>query len=211
MAEFFRALIARRRAEPTGDLLCELIDAREGEDRLTDDELVSMCILMLFAGHETTTNHIANGLHSLMRWPDQMAALREDPALVPDAVEELLRYDGPSGALVRVAARDHEVHGRRVAAGDRLFLMLHSANRDPRAYPDPDRLDLRRDGVPHLTFGFGLHICLGFPLARTEGQVSFPAVLARWRSIEPVGPEPRWLESLVFRGMSSLPVRVRRA
>jgi cytochrome P450 len=103
----------------------------------------------------------------------------------------------------------HELHGKTLNAGDRVFLMLNAANRDPRAYPEPDRLDLRRDGVPHLTFGFGLHICLGFPLARTEGQVAFPAVLGRFAAIEPATEAPEWINSLVFRGMKALPVRVR--
>jgi hypothetical protein len=210
MAEYFRAKIAARRAHPGPDLLSELVHLRDGGDRLTEDELVATCILMLFAGHETTTNHIANGLLALMRFPGEMAKLRADPGLAPAAVEELLRYDGPSGAQVRVVRGTHELHGRTLRDGDRVFLMLNAANRDPRAYADPDRLDLSRDGVPHLTFGFGTHICLGFPLARTEGAVAFPAVLARYASIAPATDSQDWINSLVFRGMKSLPVRVRR-
>ncbi len=210
MAAFFRALIDERRVRPRADLLSELVHLRDGDDRLSEDELVATCILLLFAGHETTTNHIANGLLALMRFPDQMRALRDDPGLAGAAVEELLRYDGPSGAQVRVVRNAHELHGKTLDEGDRVFLMLNAANRDPRAYVEPDRLDLRRDGVPHLTFGFGLHICLGFPLARTEGQVAFPAVLGHFASIEPTNRAPEWINSLVFRGMKSLPVRVKR-
>jgi hypothetical protein len=210
MAEFFRALIERRRANPGPDLLTELLNARDGDDRLTEDELIAMCILMLFAGHETTTNHIANGLLALMRFPGQLAALRADPGLVNDAVEELLRFDGPSGAQTRVVRTTHEMHGKTLKEGDRVFMMLNAANRDPRAYPDPDRLDLKRDAVAHLAFGFGAHICLGFPLARTEGQVAFPAVLERFAHIEPATQTQEWIDSLVFRGMKALPVRVRR-
>jgi cytochrome P450 len=210
MAEYFRAMIARRRADPGADLLGELVHVRDGDDRLTEDELVATCILMLFAGHETTTNHIANGLLALMRFPGEMAKLRADPGLAAAAVEELLRYDGPSGAQVRVVRGTHALHGRALNDGDRVFLMLNAANRDPRAYTDPDRLDLSRDGVPHLTFGFGTHICLGFPLARTEGAVAFPAVLSRFASIEPATDSQEWINSLVFRGMKALPVRVRR-
>jgi len=214
MAAFFRDLIDKRRAQPTPDLLSELVHLRGGneggDDRLSDDELVATCILMLFAGHETTTNHIANGLHALMHFPSEMARLRADPALAAAAVEELLRYDGPQGAQVRIVAQAHVLHGKPLEPGQRMFIMLNAANRDPRAYPDPDRLDLLRDGVPHLTFGFGQHICLGFPLARTEGEVAFPQVLARWREIEPVGDEPPWINSLVFRGMTRMPVRVKR-
>lgn len=209
MAEFFRCLIAARRAAPGEDLLSALIAVRDGDDRLTEDELLATCILLLFAGHETTTNHIANALLALIRFPGEMRLLRERPDLAPAAVEELLRYDGPSGAQVRIVAREHEIHGKTLRPGDRVFLMLNAANRDPRAYPDPDRLDLRRNGVPHLTFGFGTHICLGFPLARLEGQISLPAVLRKWRSIEAATDKLEWINSMVFRGMRSLPVRVR--
>lgn len=211
MAAFFREMIEARRREPREDAITELVNLRDGEDRFTDDELVATCILMLFAGHETTTNHIANGVLALTRFPGEMARLRADPSLAPLAVEELLRYDGPSGAQVRVVVEPHELHGRTLEPGQRVFLMLNAANRDPRAYPDPDRVDLDREGPPHLTFGFGMHICLGFPLARTEGEVAFPALLARYRGIEPVSDTQDWIDSLVFRGMTSLPVRVRRA
>lgn len=207
MAAYFRRAIVARRAEPAADLLSELVHLQDGGDRLSDDELVASCILLLFAGHETTTNHIANGLNALMRFPEQMQRLRQQPELAAAAVEELLRYDGPSGAQVRVVAQAHELHGKPLGVGDRVFVMLNAANRDPRAYADPERLDIERDGVPHLTFGWGVHICLGFPLARLEGQVALPAVLQRWRRIEPTA-EPAWINSLVFRGMQSLPVRV---
>ncbi len=212
MAAFFLSLIAQCRAKPGADALSELVHLRDDDgDRFSDDELVAVCILMLFAGHETTTNHIANGMHSLMQFPGEMQRLRADPSLWAAAVEELLRHEGPSGALVRVVAQTHELHGKTLEPGQRVFVMLNGANRDPRAYDKPDRLELTRDGVPHLAFGFGIHICLGFPLARTEGAVAFPALLAHYRDIEPVGPAPEWLNSLVFRGMKSLPVRVRRA
>lgn len=211
MAAFFRDLIALRRREPRDDVLSQLVQLRDGDDQLTDDELVATCILLLFAGHETTTNHIANGLLALMTFPGQMDLLRRDPGLANAAVEELLRYDGPSGAQVRLANVPMELHGKPIAQGDRIFIMLNSANRDPRAYADPDRLDLQRDGVPHLTFGWGIHLCLGFALARVEGQVAFPKVLRAWRRIEPATAHQEWINSLVFRGMTSLPVRVKRA
>ena len=212
MAAFFARLIDARRARPEADLLSELVHLRDDDgDRLADDELIGTCIMLLFAGHETTTNHIANGVHALLRFPGEAQRLRADPGLAAAAVEELLRYDGPSGAQVRVVARTHELHGRRLEEGQRVFIMLNAANRDPRAYPEPDRLDLDRDGLPHLAFGFGIHICLGFPLARTEGQVAIPALLARYRSIELDGGPPEWIDSLVFRGMKALPVRVQPA
>ncbi len=140
-----------------------------------------------------------------------MQKLRADPGLAAAAVEELLRYDGPSGAQVRLVAQAHQLHGKTLEVGQRIFIMLNAANRDPRAYTEPDRVILARDGVPHLTFGYGLHICLGFPLARTEGLVAFPALLAHYAQIEPLTAQPEWLNSLVFRGMRALPVAVRRA
>ena len=211
MAEFFRHHIAQRRAQPQADLISELVHLEDNGDKLSDDELIATCILLLFAGHETTTNHIANGMLSLSRFPGEQQKLRANPGLAVAAVEELLRYDGPSGAQVRIVAQAHELRGKSLNEGDRVFMMLNAANRDPEAYPGPNQLDLERDGVPHLTFGFGLHICLGFPLARLEGQVAFPALLKQYASIEAVGPEPEWINSLVFRGMKALPVRVRRA
>ncbi|MDH4094219.1 MAG: cytochrome P450 [Betaproteobacteria bacterium] len=209
LAEFFRDMISARRAASAPDLLSELVHLRDGEDRLTVDELVATCILLLFAGHETTTNHLANGLLGLMRFPLEMRRLRDDPALAPAAVEELLRYDGPNGVQGRIVARDCELHGKRLKAGERLFIQLNAANRDPRAYPDPDLVDLARSGPAHLAFGFGAHLCLGFPLARLEGQIAFPAVLARWPGLEPAQERYEWLNSMVFRGMKAMPVRVR--
>jgi cytochrome P450 len=209
MAELFRALIAERRRAPRDDLLTALIQAEEDGDRLDDDELVATCVILLFAGHETTTHHIANGLKALLEHPAEMERLRADRALAPAAVEELLRYDGPIGALVRIVREPHRLHGKELNAGERVFLLMNAANRDERAYADPDRVDLARHGPPHLTFGYGAHLCLGFPLARLEGQIALPAVLARWRSIESCGGEG-WVDSMVLRGMTTFPLRVAR-
>jgi len=210
MAAFFRELIQDRRRAARKDLLSELVRLEEGGDSLSEDELVATCILLLFAGHETTTNHIANGLLSLLRFPRELDLLRENPELAPRAIEELLRYDGPSGAQVRVVRVAQQLRGRALKPGDRVFLMLNAANRDPETYEQPDRLHLARGGPAHLTFGFGMHICLGFPLARMEGQVALPAVLRHWRQIALAVPEARleWLNSMVFRGMRALPLSV---
>jgi cytochrome P450 len=169
---------------------------------------VATCILLLFAGHETTTHHLANGLLALLRFPDELMKLRANRALAPAAVEELLRYDGPIGAQVRIVQEAHALHGKALRRGDRVFLLMNAANRDPRAHDEPDRLHLERHGVPHLTFGFGAHICLGFPLARLEGQIALPAVLARWRRIELASVRHEWIDSMVLRGMKALPLRV---
>jgi hypothetical protein len=145
----------------------------------------------------------------LLRFPQEMEKLRARPALAPAAVEELLRYDGPIGAQVRIVREPYSLHGKELRPGERVFVLMNAANRDPRAYPDPDRVDLERNGVPHLTFGFGAHICLGFPLARLEGQIALPAVLARWREISVAGEPLEWMDSMVLRGMTAMPVRVR--
>ena len=208
MAAIFRELVAARRAAPQRDLLTELVALDDGGERLSEDELVATCMLLLFAGHETTTHHLANGLRALLAFPRELEKLRAEPSLAAAAVEELLRYDGPIGAQVRIVQQTHELHGKTLNAGDRVFLLMNAANRDPRAYDDPDRVDLARNGVPHLTFGFGSHICLGFPLARLEGQIGLPAVLARWRRIELDGGPSEWLDSMVLRGMKALPLRV---
>src|SRR5687767_15549853 len=208
MAELFRELITARRATPQRDLLSELVALDDGGDRLSDDELVATCILLLFAGHETTTHHLANGLRALLRFPAEQERLRAAPALAAAAVEELLRYDGPIGAQVRIAQAPQSLHGKALKTGDRVFLLINAANRDPRAYAEPDRVDLGRNGVPHLGFGFGAHICLGFPLARLEGQIALPAVLRRWRRMEIATPRLEWIDSMVLRGMKSMPLRV---
>jgi cytochrome P450 len=207
MADLFRELITARRASPQRDLLSELVALDDAGDRLSEDELVATCILLLFAGHETTTHHLANGLLALLRFPDELMKLRANRALAPAAVEELLRYDGPIGAQVRIVQEAHKLHGRQLNPGDRVFLLMNAANRDPRAYDEPDRVDLTRNGVPHLTFGYGMHICLGFPLARLEGQVALPAVLARWRRLELASERLEWMDSMVLRGMKAMPVR----
>jgi cytochrome P450 len=208
MAALFRELILSRKAKPERDLLTDLVRVEDSGDRLTQDELVATCVLLLFAGHETTTHHLANGLRALLQFRGELQKLRDEPALAAAAVEELLRYDGPIGAQVRIVRAPQSLHGKALKTGERVFLLMNAANRDPRAFPEPDRLDLRRGGVPHLTFGFGAHICLGFPLARLEGQIALPAVVRRWRRMEIASPRLEWLDSMVLRGMKTLPLRV---
>jgi hypothetical protein len=208
MAALFRELIAQRRTRPQPDLLSDLVQVEDNGDRMTEDELVATCILLLFAGHETTTHHIANGVRALLQFPGELQKLRGQPGLAAAAVEELLRYDGPIGAQVRIVQEQHTLHGKELKPGERAFLLMNAANRDPRAFPEPDRLDLQRNGVAHLTFGFGAHICLGFPLARLEGQIALPALLRRWRRLEITAPRLEWLDSMVLRGMKALPLRV---
>jgi cytochrome P450 len=206
MADYFRRMIAARRAQPRDDLVSALIAAEERGDVLSEDELVATCILLLFAGHETTTNLIGNAVLALLRHPDQARALREGTAAVQPAVEECVRYDGPTQAMVRIAREDVEIGDRVVKQGQRVFTMINAANRDPAQFADPDRLDLRRANNRHIAFGYGIHFCIGAPLARLEAQIALPALLARLPALRATDTEPPWLESLVFRGMTALPV-----
>ena len=209
MREYFHRLVAARRTRPQGDVMSVLIAAGERGEALTEEELVASCIMLLFAGHETTTNLIGNGVLALLRNKDQLELLREDLSLAPSAVEELLRYDGPTQAMVRIAAEDLEILGRRIERGNRIFAMINAANRDPLQFRDPDRLDIRREKNPHLAFGYGVHFCLGAPLARLEAQIAIPALLRRLPELGLLTDSLEWLNSLVFRGMKSLPVSFR--
>ncbi len=210
MSGYFRQVIEARTAAPQGGFLDDLIAARDEGDRLSQDELVATCILVLFAGHETTTNLIGNAALHLVRHPDQRAALAADPGLIDGAIEEVLRYDGPTNALVRVAARDHELRGKRVREGERVFVMVNSANRDPRVFEAPDRFAIRRNPNRHLTFGQGIHLCLGARLAREEGRIAVRRLFERFPelSLDPEEP-PEWLDAMVPRGTRRLPVRLR--
>ena len=212
MSGFFRGLIAERRAEPREDFISALIAARdetaaEGPERLSEDELVATCMLLLFAGHETTTNLIGNAALMLMRNPEQREKLQTRPDLIVGAVEEFLRYDGPSNSLARVVATTHEMHGATLKEGERVFAMLNAANRDPRQFEDADRLDIERSPNRHLTFGQGIHFCLGATLARNEGQLAINGLLERFPHMRPAEDEPeQWMDALIMRGMRRLPV-----
>ncbi len=205
----FEGLIAERRARPTDDLLSELVHVEEQGDRLNHDELIATIILLFAAGFETTTNLIGNGLLALLDHPDQLQLLRNDRSLVKGAVEEALRYDSPVQLDGRSAMEAVEVHGLALAPGDPIITMLGSANRDPRKFSDPDRFDITRTGQQPMSFGAGIHFCLGAPLARAEGQVVFEHLLDRFAVIEPAWGDdrPAYRSSLVLRGLEALPVR----
>jgi len=206
MAGFFRDIIAQRRAAPGDDFISRLIAARDDGGQLSEDELVATCMLVLFAGHETTTHLLGNAVHALLDHPDQLQRLRDDPALLQPAVEEFLRYDGPSGAIARVVAQAHQIEGRTLAAGDRVFAMVNAANRDPRRFDDPQALDIGRSPNRHLTFGFGPHFCLGAPLARLEGQLCIGRLVQRFGRIRRAPGPLAHIDSLNMRGLDSLPV-----
>ena len=196
-----------RRRDPQDDLVTALTQVVDEGDVLTEDELVGTCVLLLNAGHEATVNVTGNGWWALFRNPDQLARLRDDPSLVPTAVEELMRWDTPLQMFERWVLEDLEIGGVAVPRGAELGLLFGSANRDPEVFADPDALDVTRDPNPHVSFGAGVHFCLGAPLARLELQTSFATLLRRAPGIELV-EEPRWKPGYVIRGLEQLRVRV---
>jgi cytochrome P450 len=206
MRDYFAAHIAARRAAPPADALGDMLRAQREDARFGDEELIANAVLLLFAGHETTTNLIANGVLALFRNPRERARLAAEPALAASAVEEFLRYDGPVQAVTRVAREEVAIGKRRVRRGERLVLVLNAANRDPAQFPEPDRLDIAREPNRHIAFGYGIHFCLGAPLARLEAAIALPRLLARLPELAPAGGAPEWIDSLVFRGMKALPV-----
>ena len=204
--EYLRPIISERRDAPRDDIISALAQAEEAGDKLTEREVLVMLRLLLVAGNETTTNLIGNGVLALLRHPDQLAALRGDAALIPSAVEELLRFDSPVQVDLRSALDDCDVNGFRVRRGDNVVTLLGAANRDPDRFPAPDRLDVRRAEQNHLAFGRGIHHCLGAPLARLEGRVVLETLLDRFRSIRLLDDRPAFRNSVVLRGLHSLPV-----
>lgn len=202
LRDYLAGVAAERERSPRDDVVSQLV----AEGALRRDELVSTCILLLFAGHETTTGLLGNALLALLRHPDELRLLRERPDLVEEAIEELLRYDGPAKLSPRRVVEDTELHGELLRAGDRVLLVNAAANRDPRRFAEPDRLLLSRSDNPHLGFGYGAHYCLGAPLARLETRIALTATLRRLPAIELGDGEPVWLRSILGRALRSLRV-----
>jgi len=205
---YLTELAAFRRGHPGDDLISALVQVRDEGDQLTDDELVGTCVLLLNAGHEATVNATGNGWWALFRNPDQLAALRADPGLLPSAVEELLRYDTPAQLFERWVLEDFTYGGIDFARGTELALLFGSANRDPEVFADPDRLDITRAENPHISFGAGIHFCLGAPLARVELETSFGTLLRRAPQLS-LRHEPEWKAGYILRGLKELVVDVR--
>jgi pimeloyl-[acyl-carrier protein] synthase len=197
-------IISARRRQPRDDLISAMIQAQEESDALSDEELLATSNLLLLAGHETTTNLIGNGVLALLREPEELARLRADPGLLPTAVEELLRFDGPVQATVRVALEDVAIDDHVIPAGALVLVNLGAANRDPEAFDDPDRLDVGRDPNPHLAFGFGTHFCMGAPMARLEALVAFRALIERFPKMALVDDAPAYRPNPVLRGLEKL-------
>jgi cytochrome P450 len=208
MTAYFDDLVAARAARPEDDLISAMLDVSAGGDELTREEIVSTAILLFGAGFETTTNLIGNGLLALLRNPDQLERLRTDPGLLPGAVEEVLRYESPVQLNARTALEDADVLGQPVEEGTVVITLLGGANRDPARFHDPDQLDIGREDNQPLSFGWGIHHCLGAALARMEGEVVFASLLARFERIDLLDDDPPWRDSLTLRGLSELRVRL---
>ncbi len=204
--EYLMPIISARRADPKDDIISALAQAEEEGDKLTEREVLIMLRLLLVAGNETTTNLIGNGVLALLRHPDQLAAVREDPGLIPAAVEELLRFDSPVQVDMRSVLDDCDVNGFPLRRGDSVVMLLGSANRDPDQFEAPDRLDIRPREQNHLAFGRGIHHCLGAPLARLEGRVVLETLIERFGSMRLLEDRPLFRNSVVLRGLHSLPV-----
>ncbi|MGY6633878.1 MAG: cytochrome P450 [Alkalilacustris sp.] len=205
MAALFRTLIAERRAAPCDDLISALIAARDDDDSLTEDEMVAACMLVMFGGHETTTNLLAGGMAKFLLHPEAAEALAADGGLAKSAVEECLRLDGPSASMARVVAQDHQLHGRTLRAGERVFAMINAANQDPEVFEEPHRFDITRRPNKHLTFGYGAHFCMGAALARLEGEVAFPRLVQRFPTMRAASPMD-WHTTMIMRGPRVMPV-----
>ncbi len=206
LSDYFGSLLERFRSAPGDNLLSALAAAEEQGDLLSSDELVGTCVLLLFGGHETTTNLLSTGLLALHQNPRERARLLADPDLYRSAVEEILRWDGPLKLMVRWAREPRAVRGVEIRAGDRVFLVQTAANRDPERFPDPDRFDLGRGDNAHLAFGHGIHFCLGAPLARLEAQIGLRTVLTRFSGFQVETDTPEWQPSILGRALQRLPV-----
>lgn len=207
--DYFAPIIEERRREPTEDLVSRLALAEEEGQKLSTEETQVTLRLLLVAGNETTTNLIGNGLRALLQHPEQLQLLREQPELIPTAIEELLRYDPPVQLDGRYVAEDVEIGGKAVERGSRVALLIGGANRDPEQFSDPETLDVTREGAVNISFGRGIHHCLGAPLARLEGRIAFEVLLERFDDIQFGSREPVYKPNIVLRGLREFDIRVR--
>jgi len=211
LRDYLLGLISQYEREP-GDNLISVLLEHEGDDTLSRDELVSTCTLLLFGGHETTTNLIGNGTLALLSDPEQFRLLQSTPELIASAIEEFVRFDGPARATVRLVKEEHNLGGKTLRPGQRVFLINPAANRDPLAFDEPDRLDLTRNPPNHLGFGVGVHYCLGAPLARLEAQLAISTLVQTFPDLELAVPRDQleWHSTMLSRGLKRLPVRLGR-
>jgi cytochrome P450 len=205
---YFADEIAKRRHKPGADLISALVAAHDEAESLNAEELLAFVVLLLLAGNETTTNLIGNGMLALGRDPEQIDLLQRLPEMLPRAIEEMLRYDGPVQATFRAAVEKTNLGGTEIEPGTGCFIMLAAANRDPAQFPDPDRFDIAREPRDHVAFGAGIHFCIGAPLARLEGQIAIGEFLRRFPRVRLKDPEAKrsYKGSFFLRGLVSLPM-----
>ena len=210
MNALFAELIAERRHHPGDKIMDDLIAAYDSDDTLDHNELIAFCVLLLFAGHETTTHFFSNGLRALLLHPEQMSDLchhLDDAYLVNNALSEMLRWDGPIVAISRLLTADVELQGRLLSKDARVYLFNAAANRDPKVFPNPDEFNIRRrQANKMITFGYGIHLCLGVHLARLEAEIAFPIILRRLQEMQLVSDHLEWADTLVIRGPKTLPI-----
>ena len=207
LASYLGDLVEFHRTHSGENIIGDLIAAQEGDDRLSDQEIVANLVLFLFGGHETTTNLIGNGVNALLRNPEQLEKYRQNPdCLTKPMVEEVLRYDGPSKMEVRTISEDLSMRGQTLRRGDMAYLVQHAANRDPGQFHNPDLFDIEREPNHHIGFGFGIHFCLGAALARLEGSIALERLLTCYPQLVPDRKDPHWIPTMLSRGMESFPV-----
>jgi cytochrome P450 len=206
LREYFRSLANERRKQPKDDMMSGLLAARELGDKLNEDELLATCILLAFAGHATTAQLTGKGMLLLLQNPDQLELLRNDPSLIVGAVEEMLRYESTLQLVYRATTEDVTIAGKPIPRGQMIFVSLAAANRDPAQFPDPDRFDIRRDASKHVSFGHGIHYCVGAALGRLESQIAINTILRRLPNLKLCAEGIRREPSLLLRGLVELPV-----
>jgi cytochrome P450 len=204
--DYFRGLVAERRKSRGSDLISALIAAEDEGDKLSEGELLSTCTLLLIAGHETTVNLIGNGVLQLLQHPDELAKFRAEPDLAPSVVEEVLRFDPPVQFDGRICVEQAEVAGVTIEPGNFVMMLIGAANRDPAAFDDPGRFDITRGATNHIAFGYGIHFCLGAPLARLEGQIALRALTQRFPNLHLQSNELRYKDQITIRGLAELQV-----
>ena len=204
--EYFCELISKREKDPQDDLISYLIAARDESDKLSEEEVLSTCILLFTTGEETTVNTIGNGMLALLNYPEQMEKLKQEPKIIQTAVEEVLRYDSPVQMTSRIASDKLEIGGQTIQKGEKMHLCLGSANRDPVQFPNPDRFDVLRQENNHLAFGDGIHYCLGAALAHTQAEIAINALVQQLPNLKLASDKLAWRKNIVLRGLKALPV-----
>ena len=208
MVDYLKAQIAERRKNPREDLITAILQASDNGDLLTDEEVISTCTLLVFGGHETTTNLLANGVMSLLQFPDQLNVFLTNQKTTETAVNEFLRFESPSKSQTRLAKEDLMIKNKQIKKGERLLLVQASANRDHEKFADPDKLDIMRNPNLHVAFGKGIHFCLGAPLARLEGTIAIRRLMERFPRMQLATEDLRWHETILNRGLKALPVHL---